>query len=190
MSAPGNQTASLPDRQHCLLTTNLHLLAQASSLIARINDKAYREPPHANLPHRVGAHMRHIIEFYECFLDGLDSSHVDYDARKRDESVETNRRAALKKIRSIVQQLEKASHRGDSIIWVRMEDASDNLGDPFLTSSLGRELQVLASHTVHHFALIALILQAHGVNVAADFGVAPSTVSYHAQALSRAAEAA
>jgi hypothetical protein len=45
-------------------------------------------------------------------------------------------------------------------------------------TSLERELQFLLSHTVHHFALVALLLRAQGFEVSADFGVAPSTLAY------------
>jgi hypothetical protein len=60
-----------------------------------------------------------------------------------------------------------------------MEDATDTgLADPFLMSSVGRELQTLSSHTIHHFALIGMTLLAHGVAVDPDFGMAPSTLRY------------
>ena len=39
----------------------------------------------------------------------------------------------------------------------------------------------LSSHTIHHFALIAMALRAHGVAVEAGFGMAPSTLSYQAR---------
>jgi hypothetical protein len=35
---------------------------------------------------------------------------------------------------------------------------------------------MLCSHAVHHFALIAMILRAHGIDVDPKFGVAPSTL--------------
>jgi hypothetical protein len=41
-----------------------------------------------------------------------------------------------------------------------------------------RELQFLVSHTVHHYAVIALILRARGLEPGPDFGVAPSTLKY------------
>ena len=47
-----------------------------------------------------------------------------------------------------------------------------------MESSISRELQVLSSHTVHHFALIAMTLRMHGVEIDSDFGMAPSTLRY------------
>lgn len=41
-----------------------------------------------------------------------------------------------------------------------------------------RELQFLLSHTVHHFALIATLLERFEIGVPEDFGIAPSTLKY------------
>jgi len=54
---------------------------------------------------------------------------------------------------------------------------------------VARELMTLSSHTIHHFALIATTLRGHGVQVDANFGVAPSTLSYQVR-LASDAEAA
>ncbi|MBM4187475.1 MAG: hypothetical protein FJ206_09205 [Gemmatimonadetes bacterium] len=45
-------------------------------------------------------------------------------------------------------------------------------------STLGRELQFLVSHSVHHFALIKLLLANDGPVLPREFGVAPSTLSH------------
>jgi uncharacterized damage-inducible protein DinB len=45
-------------------------------------------------------------------------------------------------------------------------------------SSTFRELQFLATHTVHHFALVALLLRQRGVEVPVEMGVAPSTLEH------------
>jgi hypothetical protein len=181
--------APLSLRQDLLIRMNIYSLEQACKLLISVDEKSYRDPPAKFFPHRAGAHLRHVLEFYECFLDGLETGHIDYDARRRDLSVETNRAAALAKIRNIVARLEREPLlRGDMILWVRMEDAqSSAVPEPFLTSSPARELQVLASHTVHHFALIAMTLAAHGVAVDPDFGVAPSTLRFRRRMAAEAA---
>ena len=148
-----------------------------------ISDEAFATTPEGMAPHRVSGHLRHIIEFYECFLDGLICSHVDYDSRQRDPSIERSRQAAMARIRSLIARLETAPVlMGDAILFVRVEDA-ESLGirDPFLMSSVARELMTLSSHTIHHFALIATTLRGHGVAVEANFGVAPSTLAYQAR---------
>ena len=169
-----------PSRRQALLAgRNIHSLRQALALVERIDDRAYRETPPGFAPHRAGAHLRHILEFFECFLDGIESGRIDYDARRRDLSVETSRPAAIAKIRTILASLENRLPAEDRTIRVRVEDSYGSpLDDPYLTSSAGRELQVLCSHTIHHFALIAMTLTAHGIPVDREFGMAPSTLRY------------
>jgi hypothetical protein len=67
--------------------------------------------------------------------------------------VERSRQAARGRIRSLIRAFESESAlRTDSMIRVRIEDsAGSRIPEPFLISSVGRELQVLSSHTIHHF---------------------------------------
>lgn len=182
-------TTTLPSRRSALIGINVRWLRQALRLLDGLTDVAYSTTPRGFGPHRAGAHLRHILEFYQCFLEGLDLSHIDYDARRRDEAIENSREAAGAAIRSIIRALETSHElRGERIIWVRMEDAEANgIREEFMESSISRELQVLSSHTVHHFALIAMTLRMHGVEVDADFGMAPSTLRF---LTSKTAEAA
>ena len=46
------------------------------------------------------------------------------------------------------------------------------------TTSVARELVFLASHTIHHMAIIGMLAEQAGVKVSADFGVHPSTLRY------------
>lgn len=177
------------ERQDALIATNLRWLRQALALLGRLSDASYSTIPVGLAPHRAGSHLRHILEFYECFLEGVESAHIDYDARRRDEAVERSRSAATARILSIMHRLETMPGlRCDGAVWVRMEDADPaEVRDSFLMSSVSRELQTLSSHTIHHFALIAVTLLAHGVAVEPDFGMAPSTLRHMAN---RKAEAA
>ena len=165
-----------------LLHTNRLWLQQALELLNEMGDEVYSASPKGLEPHRAGGHLRHILEFYECFLDGMKRGYIDYDARRREVRVETSRAAAVARTRQIVVQLTELDKlECDARVWVKAEasDAKGVLGN-FLASSVGRELQVLSSHTVHHFALMAMTLRLLGVSVPAEFGVAPSTLRYQA----------
>ena len=182
--------ASVAQRQKYLVAVNIAWLRQAEALLDRISDAVYTTSPNGLASHKAGSHLRHILEFYECFLAGLVGGHIDYDARKRDLSVETSPTAAQKRIGSLIHRLKtEPALRSDSSVRVRIEDSAESrLREPFLVSSVGRELQVLSSHTIHHFALMAITLRALGVCVDPDFGMAPSTLRYRAS--QAAAEAA
>jgi hypothetical protein len=161
-----------------LTATNIGLLQQALSLVHRMEDTTFSTSPKGLDPHRVGSHIRHVLEFYDCFLAGLEGACVDYDARKHDETLERNRHAAAVKVSSIIRRLEEASSLPeDRALAVRMEDRD---ADVYLRSSIGRELEALSSHTIHHFALIAVTLRLHGVEVDPNFGMSPSTLRFQA----------
>ncbi len=168
------------ERHAALIRQNIKWIRQAIILLNVLDDTAYSCSAPGVTPHRAGAHLRHVIEFYDCFLDGLYSLHIDYDARRRDESIVRSCEVAIAKLESICERLETTpALQCDSLVWVRVEDA-DALGlqDPYVTSSVGRELLTLSSHTIHHFALIAVTLGAMGIDVPADFGVAPATMRH------------
>jgi hypothetical protein len=154
-----------------LIQANVTWLRQAIDLVEKLDDAVFAT--------KVGAHFRHIVEFYECFLSGLETACVDYDKRKRDESIANNRNRASTRMRTLIRRLERAGEcADDSLLAVRIEGSDSGV---LLRSSVARELQALSSHTVHHFALIALTLKGYGVDVNPTFGVSPSTLRYEAR---------
>jgi hypothetical protein len=192
MQEPIETKKAAQSPQLTLIDINIRWLRQALTLLNAIDDSRYSTPPVGFAPHRVGAHLRHILEFYISFIDGLESRHIDYDARRRDMAIENSRPVASALIRKLIQFFETSgSLRTESSICVRMEDAdASNCREHFMKSSISRELQVLSSHTIHHFALTAMTLRAHGVEVDPEFGVAPSTLRYLASKAATRAKAA
>jgi uncharacterized damage-inducible protein DinB len=167
------------NRLNVLIEMNIAWLRQALELFDRLDDRTYATSPSGMEPHRAGGHLRHVVEFYQAFLRGLESSHIDYDARPRNLDVERSRSAAEAAIYSIINALQSSDElRSERIVWVRLEDAPADVRQPFMESSISRELQVLSSHTIHHFALIAITLRRHGVPMDPDFGMAPSTLRH------------
>ncbi len=175
-------------RRNALIKVNIRRLRQALCLLERIDDTSYAATPAGMEPHRAGAHLRHIIEFYQAFLEGVASHHIDYDARRRDREIERSRAAAAHAINGIIRELRSRPELCfDAIVRVRMEDAPPAAGEFFMESSIDRELQALSSHTIHHFALISMTLRRHGLQMPAEFGLAPSTLRYRARRIVEAA---
>ncbi|MGH8595242.1 MAG: hypothetical protein ACREXT_01140 [Gammaproteobacteria bacterium] len=151
---------------------NIHLLEQCHDLLGRIGDYLYSHAPRGVAKSPVGGHVRHCLDFYNCFLGGLATGRIDYDARVRNEMVERDRKLAMAQIRTMIVRLRHMPITDDRIaVQVKMESAT-----AWTYSCIGRELQFLLSHTVHHFALVAMLLRLQGFEPAADFGVAPSTL--------------
>ena len=152
------------------------VLQQGAAVLQRLDDTQYNSTRGLPVRSGVGAHFRHCLEFYDNFLNGVAESRVDYQRRERDPLTETDREFALTKIAATIDALENLpAHDGAIALLVRVEDAAI---DSWRNSSVGRELQSLLSHTIHHYALIALMLRLNGVEPGAEFGVAPSTLDY------------
>jgi hypothetical protein len=192
MQKPTETVNATRSRQSALIEMNIRWLGQALTLLTKFDDAVYSTSPPGFAPHRVGAHLRHILEFYQSFMNGVESRRIDYDARRRDKAVERSSVAASTAIRNIIHFFEtSALLRQESAIWVRMEDADHSeVEDSFMQSSISRELQALSSHTIHHFALMAMILRMHRIELDPEFGMAPSTLSYLASRAAVPAEAA
>ena len=156
-----------------LASENALLLRQALVVLDHIDASTY-----GSASHRIGAHLRHILEFDLCALDGIESHQVDYDRRQRNREIETSPQVARAVIHRILSRLDLLQETGDDVLWVAVEDAGDELPDEFMLSSISRELQFLRSHTIHHFALMVPALRAAGVPLSPQFGVAPSTLRY------------
>lgn len=162
-----------------LVADNVHYLEQGARLLEAIDDALYAaHPPIAMSP--VGGHLRHCIDFYLSFLDGAGGNEIDYDARKRDPRLETDRRYALDAVRSLMARLRAfPADATDHPLRVAMDRGEGEQGEAaWAGSTIRRELQFLRSHTVHHYALIAAVLQLLDFAPPADFGVAPATLAY------------
>ncbi|UCF67889.1 MAG: DinB family protein [Acidobacteriota bacterium] len=197
-----------------LAEQNIAILLQGAELLERIDEQTYR----AGLPSSrggIGSQLRHCMDFYDCFLRGLEEGRIDYDRRERDELVEIDvdfARERLDQIAGRLRQLADVSQetpleinadavlptpdrpdrvdaQADAQAGGRTNDQAHErldgrpIGPPvdrrtWSRSSVGRELRFLLSHTVHHFAIIGLMLRMLGGEPPAAFGVAPSTLDY------------
>jgi uncharacterized damage-inducible protein DinB len=160
---------------------NLRFLQQGLDLVQSLSDDAYTQSPHPDYTSGVGGHLRHCLDHYSNFLAGLPSGRIDYDARQRDERVENDRAYAIRLIRILMDGItEIRASDGEKALTIKMDGGDESDASQWWSqSSTMRELQFLVSHTVHHYALIAMILRAQGIVPAADFGVAPSTLRYN-----------
>ncbi len=158
-------------------SSNIGFLHQGESLIRRLQKDLYTGASELVPGGTVGTHFRHCLDFYVSFLRGLETGNVDYDARDRTPQWETSPERALGAIARVVRDLEvlqaEDAHRP---LQVRGDGPQDEEG--WSRSSIGRELQYLLSHTIHHYAIIGSILRSQGFEPGPDFGVAPSTLRH------------
>lgn len=167
---------------------NILLLQQAADLLRRIDDQTYATAGRQEGHSPVGIHFRHVLDHYHNFFAGLPEGLIDYDARERHVPLETGRELALAAALGYQADLTDLPRElGARPVRISLRSVADRDEEPdWSESSIGRELQFLVSHTVHHFALIRQLLARAGVETAEGFGVAPSTLA----ALQREAECA
>lgn len=173
--APKTQRAGHPAGE------NIRALRQGISLIERLAASLYIYPPGGVATSGAGGHFRHCIEFYTCFLQGLETGRVDYGSRRREARLEIDRGYAIETMEAIATALAGLDPASMSRGLLVSQDACAGSGADWCVSSVGRELQFLASHTTHHLALILMLLRIQGFEPdgdLADAGVSPSTLRY------------
>ena len=160
---------------------NIEFLRQAQRLIHELNDDRYQNSDLPPFNSSVGKHLRHVFDFYTAFLNRRDGR-INYDERGRENAIETDRAVAAERIEQVCDALAQVENV-DATVWSRNDEAIKTPVDQgFKRSTVGRELQFLASHTVHHFAVIAILLHAQGFQTPRNFGVAISTLAFWNQA--------
>ena len=126
----------------------------------------------------IGQHTRHIIELYQCLLQGYDQQSVCYDNRKRDVQLETDLSFAKQSLQHIASSIVKDDIQLQ-LAGVYDAEAQEPLQ---LSTNYYRELLYNYEHTIHHLALIRVGLKEAGVtSVAEDFGIASSTIRHREQ---------
>jgi uncharacterized damage-inducible protein DinB len=155
------------------------LLRQGSHVLNEIPDDVFISTTPISPRGSIGAHFRHVIDFYGCFLTGIGQHRLDYNQRERNLSLECSRSLAIQSLEQTINRLEQIRLTPlTQHVLVSTENRSS-----WSRSSVLRELDFLLSHTVHHYSLIAMLLRIHEINPGDEFGVAPSTLNYWKQEL-------
>lgn len=121
-----------------------------------------------------GAHARHVLDVLECLFEGLEARAVDYTERKRRPDVERCPEVGLREMRRGLERIRRLEREDDDLPLQVRSDA----GQSWTRSTLARELQFVATHVVHHYALIRLTLSHQDIEAPPDFGVAASTLAH------------
>lgn len=160
---------------HPTLQPLFELLHQMRQLIERLDDINYAMPAPDRTTGGIGGHVRHCLDHVSALLAGARTGLCAYDRRQRGTDVETSRAAAIDAITDVMLGLlELDAPTLESDVYV--ETQLDPSGTMVVTrSSVCREIAFLVSHTIHHNAIVAQIMQARGLHVAPRFGLAPAT---------------
>ena len=126
----------------------------------------------------IGQHVRHIIEMFQCLESGYLSGEINYEKRKRDNRIETDKHIASGILQDIMLQITKENKALSLVTYFYSGQAEPEK----ISSNYYREIAYNLEHTIHHMALIRVGLQEIG-NIAVDqsYGVASSTIKYRQQ---------
>jgi hypothetical protein len=155
-----------------------HVFVQLSETLNQLNNEEYVHPGKTILNATIGQHVRHIIELFQCLEKGYDNGIVNYEKRKRDYQIETNKELAVFLLNEVYQDLEKENKE----IILEVENYCDSLQIVSIPSNYYRELAYNLEHTIHHMALIRVAVnEVSSIELPEEFGVAYSTVKYRQQ---------
>jgi hypothetical protein len=159
-----------------LIEKSKQLLGELKLLIQSISEEEYRRNILSLSNSTIGQHTRHILEFFECLIDSQQTKMVNYDARKRDFTLEQNKEYTLNFIENIIFQIEFVNIPLELIQEYMIENKTTKVR---IDSNYFRELSYNIEHTVHHQALIKVALFELSIISRVDehFGVADSTIS-------------
>lgn len=155
-----------------------NVFVQLAASIENLSNVEYSHPCKNLSNHTIGQHVRHIIELFQCLEVGYESGLVNYEKRKRDQTIETNRELALSILKSISEGLNKE----DKNLVLEACYSETELNTLRIDTNYFREIAYNLEHTIHHMALIRVgINEISTLEVPENFGVAGSTIKYRKQ---------
>jgi hypothetical protein len=155
-----------------------NVFLQLTTSLEQLNDEQYSMECSVLSNATIGKHLRHVIELFQSLETGYMSGVVNYDKRKRDLKIETDKEFALFLLRDIRANLNKP----DKELILESSYDEDSNEVIFIKTNYNREVAYNLEHTIHHMALIRV-----GINIVStiqlpeNYGVASSTVRHRQQ---------
>lgn len=152
-----------------------HVFVQLTTSLSQLTPGEYVQPSPVLFNASIGQHTRHIIELFLCLEKGYETGLVNYEKRKRDHAIETDKELAVQLLKDIYHRLD----RPNIDLLLEAEDYEDNAGTISIPSNYYRELAYNLEHTIHHMALIRVGLASiSAIVLPQEFGVAYSTLKH------------
>ena len=155
-----------------------NVFVQLSATLDQLSQDQYVQPCKTLFNATVGQHVRHIIELFQCLENGYDLGLVNYEERKRDVRIESDKDFAAGLLTEVHQGLNRDNKD------LQLEACYDeHAASPItLATNFYREVAYNLEHTIHHMALIRVgITEVSDIELPEEFGVASSTIKYRQQ---------
>lgn len=126
----------------------------------------------------IGQHVRHVVEMLICLQDGYDAGVVNYEKRKRDITIETSKKEAIR----LMQHLKVSLFQDNKALILEAGFDENSFELNRIPTNYFREIAYNLEHAIHHMALIKIgILQVSNNKLPQSYGVASSTIKYRQQ---------
>lgn len=151
-------------------------LHQLEFILHQLSDEEYAQAISLINNQTIGKHVRHIVEFFQCLL--FSDELICYDNRKRESLLETSVAYTLSCIKEIIEQIDQLDLDKKIILKQLINQQTFQV-----QSSIGRELIYCIDHSIHHFAIIKMVLEElfPAIQIDENFGIAYSTLKYQAE---------
>lgn len=152
-----------------------NVFVQLHETLDKLNSEQYTQPSKALFNATIGQHVRHIVELFQCLENGYENGMVNYEQRKRDKNIETNKQLAIQLLHEISSRLIREDKN------IQLEMSYDDLSNEtvVVNSNYYREVVYNLEHTVHHMALIRVgVSEVSDIVLPDGFGVASSTMKH------------
>ena len=151
------------------------VFVQLTESLEQLSAEQYRQPSKTLFSASIGQHTRHIIELFIELEKGYKSGAVNYEKRKRDYRIETDKIIAADLLHKIYSSLNRPNK--ELVLESNYDEHSDEV--IAVKSNYYREVIYNLEHTVHHMALIRVgIAEVSTIELPEGFGVASSTIKY------------
>jgi len=155
-----------------------NIFVQLAGSLGQLSPPQYSQPCQTLFNNTVGQHVRHIIELFQCLENGYLCGEVNYEKRKRDTLIETDKELAGGLLLDIYRGLTKPN-KPLTLVACYDEHTNESIA---IETNYYREIAYNLEHTIHHMALIRVgITEISSIQLPDDFGVASSTIKFRKQ---------
>jgi hypothetical protein len=151
------------------------ILLQLAHTLQQLTDEQYTQKSSLLNGSTVGGHTRHVIELFQCLINGYETGVVNYELRKRDLALESNKKFASIILQNIAQEilLENKTMQLEGFF----SDAENE--SSVIETNFNRELIYNLEHCIHHKALMRVAInEVSDITLPENFGVAAATIQY------------
>jgi uncharacterized damage-inducible protein DinB len=155
------------------------VLEQGCSLLRGIRNGVFTQREDGPFDSSIGAHYRHVLDHFQCLLEGVRSGTINYDQRRRSPELESSAEVALHATEQLLQQFRALSadtlQQGCTVTYSVGYGESEGCA---VGSNVARELMFCVGHAIHHYAILKLLCAKLSLSLPYEFGVAPSTLKH------------